>query len=370
MNCNGGVGASKARMVLVNAVTDMCPAPFPQFRCRRFHSPTQSRSTQRERNLVAPVVVTQALTTLNGANRRDYNAPVVSHTYLRLAAAALLAGSSPLGAQQCAPAKASQQVKIVIASVEFPVNGTLPEELRAEIRKNVQEHEVSVDAGTPDNDWLDELNEVTARDTLMNAGYFHAQIRTTPFLIRAEARQRTYAVQIETETGPLFRLGEVRFEGTTVFTHADLRKQLPVTGELFSLPKVRRAIESISRMYRAKGYIDLTVEPVIDVDDENRQINLTFKLSEEVQYRVGSVKIVGVDDATKNRLTNELAPDSVLDMSILESFRAEDDRAVEIRRHTRERIADIILDVRKKECVETSSITEPRPTPQRHVSAR
>lgn len=77
---------------------------------------------------------------------------VVRQTYLRLAAAALLAGSSPLPAQQCAPAKESQQVKIVIASVEFPVNDTLPEELRAEIRKKAQEHEVSVDAGTPDKD--------------------------------------------------------------------------------------------------------------------------------------------------------------------------------------------------------------------------
>ena len=43
---------------------------------------------------VAPVVVTQALvSTLNVMNRKDYTAPVVGHTYLRLAAAALLAGS-------------------------------------------------------------------------------------------------------------------------------------------------------------------------------------------------------------------------------------------------------------------------------------
>src|SRR5262249_41636547 len=104
-------------------------------------------------------------------------------------------------------------------------------------------------------------------------------------------------------------------------------------------------------LYRSKGYIDLTVEPVIDVDDENRRINITFKLTEEVQYRVGTVKILGADDATTNRLVEQLATGSVFDMSVLKNFEDKDGRSVEIRRHTRERIADIIVDVRKKDCV-------------------
>lgn len=186
----------------------------------------------------------------------------------------------------------------------------------------------------------------------MNGGYFHAQIQATPFLIRAEARQRTYAVRIEAETGPLFRLGEVRFENATAFPLRELRKQLPMTGELFSLLQVRRAIESISRMYRTKGYIDLTIEPVMDADEENQKINLTLKLSEEVQYRVGSVKILGADDATKNRLTQQLALDSVFDMAVLDSLWAGDERSVEIRRHTRERTVGVTVDVHKKDCVQ------------------
>jgi len=181
-------------------------------------------------------------------------------------------------AQECAPAHwtDTSQIKIVIASVEFPAHDNFSDDLRGQVMRNVEEREITIDAATPDSDWLDELSEVTARDTLMNAGYFHAQLRTIPFLIRAEAHQRTYAVRIEADTGPLFRLSAVYFENAIVFTNDELKKQARLTsGEPFSLAGTRRAIESIARLYRTKGYIDATIEPVVQVDDEKQQIDLT-----------------------------------------------------------------------------------------------
>jgi len=307
--------------------------------------------------------VTQALvSTLNVMNRKDYTAPVVGHTYLRLAAAALLAGSFtpfPSNAQECDSSHrtdTSQQIRIVITSVEFPTNDHLSDELRTQLRENIEEREISIDPEQPDSHWLDELNEVTARDTLMNAGYFKAQLQTIPFLIHAEAHQRTYALRIEAQSGPLFRLGEVRFENATVFSNDELRKQARLTiGEPFSLAGTRSAIESIGRLYGTKGYIDETTEPVIQVDDEKQQIDLTFKLSEEAQYRVRTVEIHGMDDATKKRLADRLEPGRILDMSVLKSLRDEAERNVEIRRSTREHTVDIVVDVLKKSCVENAA---------------
>jgi len=297
--------------------------------------------------------VTQTLTTLNGANRRDYTASVVGHMYLRIAAAALLAGFSSilLNAQDCDPHhKDASKIKVIIASVEFAANDNLPEELRTQLKENVQKTEIGIDADTPDWNWFDELNEVTT-ESLMNAGYFHAQVHTTPFLIRAQADQRTYALRIDAQAGTLFRLGAVRFENGTVFTEDELRKRARLTiREPFSLARTRRAIESISRLYGTKGYIDVSIEPVMQVDDEKQQIDLTLKLSEEAQYRVGTLEILGMNEATKNRLADRLPPGHILDMSLLKSPRGEDDRYVEIRRNTGEHTADVVVDIRKKSC--------------------
>jgi hypothetical protein len=77
-------------------------------------------------------------------------------------------------AQECDTTRrkdVSEQIKIVISGVEFPTNDNLSHELRTQLRENIEEREISIDPRQPDSYWLDELNEVTARDTLMNAGY-------------------------------------------------------------------------------------------------------------------------------------------------------------------------------------------------------
>jgi outer membrane protein assembly factor BamA len=285
------------------------------------------------------------------------------NVYLHLSIAALSATLvtpflSNATSQECdssssRPLNASQQIKINIASVEFPVDDTLSDELHMQLRRTVQNEKFSVAAGTPDTDWLDELSEVVVRDVLVNAGYFKAQTRTIPYLIRAEAHQRFYAVRIESESGPLYRLGEIQFENVTVFDQADLRRQFRLrAGEPFDISMIREGIESITRLYSTKGYIDETILPQIDVDDEKQQINMIMRISEEVQYRVGTVQFLGLDDGMKNRLVDQLEPGRVFNMPVLKSFLDADERTVTINRNTPDRTVDIALDVRQKGCVE------------------
>ena len=81
---------------------------------------------------------------------------MIGHMYLRIAAAVLLAGfaSIPSNAQDCDPHhRDASNIKVTIASVEFPANDNLPEELRSQIKEKVQETEISIDADTPDSNW-------------------------------------------------------------------------------------------------------------------------------------------------------------------------------------------------------------------------
>jgi hypothetical protein len=282
--------------------------------------------------------------------------------FLRLIAA-ILAGLMPaslahLQAQECngvnsRSLETAHQIKIMITSVEFPVGDVLPDQIRTQLKRNVEKQEFIIDPGEPDTEWLSQLNEVVVRDVFANAGYFLAQTSTTPYLIRAEAEKRFYTVRIDAEGGLLYRLGELRFENASVFPQDDIRRQVGMmTGEPFDVAKVRKAIESITALYSTKGYIDATIEPRMDVDDKKQLINLTLRVSEETQYSVGMVEILGLEDGAKNRLVDRLQPGRVFDASVLHSFLEADGRNVALDRHVHDGIVDVVLDARESSCIE------------------
>jgi outer membrane protein assembly factor BamA len=155
-------------------------------------------------------------------------------------------------------------------------------------------------------------------------------------------------VRIEAQPGSLYRVADIQFTGATVFDQAELRKKIRLkAGDPFSLAAILQGIEAVHKLYSTKGYIDAALEPQMDIDDEKLQINLTMKVTEEAQYRVGSVEILGLDDAAKNRLMERLQPGRVFDMSVLKPFREMDERSVEIRRNVRDRTVNLVVDARK-----------------------
>jgi len=292
--------------------------------------------------------------------------------YLRLSAAALFVSLmtpclSQATSQECDGASqrlkdTPRPIKVIIASVEFQDGDGLPEEIHAQIKREIKK-EFSTGPGTPDMDWVNELDEVAVRGALQNAGYFKAQANTTPYLIRAEAHRLQYAVRIDVESGPQYRVGKIEFADFTAFTEEELRKQVQLaTGEVFDVGKIRETLDSILRLYQAKGYIDLTIEPQMEIDDEKHQITVVLKVSEEAQYRVGTVEILGVEEKMKKRLAALLEPGEIFDAAALTRFMKENasllpegaslERNLYVRRDTQDRMVDITVDVRPKVCSE------------------
>ena len=242
----------------------------------------------------------------------------------------------------------------------------MPEELHAQIKRDIAKQEFRVGSGTPDMDWVNELDEAVLLDALQKAGYFKAQPHTTPYLIRAEAHRLQYAVRIDVESGPQYRVGEIQFADFTAFTEEDLRKQVQLTaGEVFDVAKIRDTLDSIRRLYLAKGHIDVTIEPQMEIDDEKHQIAVMLKLSEETQYRVRDVEILGVEEKMKKRLAALLEPGEIFDAAALTRFMKDNvsvlpagvsvERNVYVRRDTPDRMVDITVDVRPRGCSEDAA---------------
>ena len=302
-----------------------------------------------------------------------YTFAVAREIYLRLSAAALFVSLmtpclSQATSQECDGASqrlkdTPRPIKVIIASVEFQDGDGLPEELHAQIKRDIAKQDFRVGPGTPDMDWVNELDGAVLLDALQKAGYFKAQPHTTPYLIHAEAHQLQYAVRIDVESGPQYRVGKIEFADFTAFTEEDLWKQVQLaTGEVFDVGKIRDTLNSILRLYQAKGYIDLTIEPQMEIDDEKHQIALVLKVSEEAQYRVGTVEILGVEEKMKKRLAALLEPGEIFDAAALTRFMKENasllpegaslERNLYVRRDTQDRMVDITVDVRPKVCSE------------------
>jgi outer membrane protein assembly factor BamA len=190
---------------------------------------------------------------------------------------------------------AAQETKINIMGVEFRGEDALPPDLQAKLTDNIQHSNISIASAAPDSDRFIELGEVVVKGFLEDLGYLTATVDTTPYLVSSEETRRSYVVALTIETGPQYRLHRLNFEGFSAFEASELRKQIDLSpGDLFNVSKVRGAMDSLTKLYSSRGYIDMTPEPVMKLDKEHQQIDLVLKLDEGKQYRLASFEVLGL----------------------------------------------------------------------------
>jgi len=213
----------------------------------------------------------------------------------------------------------SQGVVIVIDSVELQDEPALTPEIRVRVLKDFKQGDLHASSAA-DMVWRDELAE-KVQLALQDQGYFKALVDVTSGLIRAEVQRLHYWVSVQAEAGPQYRLGGVKFENVAEFDQSKLRAQLPLEeGDLFSVPKVREALDNLRRLYGKLGYIDFTAEPQTDIDEDAHRIDLTLKLNVGSQYRLRSVTILGFDAAVEKRLRSKFEAGEVFDPTTVDEF--------------------------------------------------
>lgn len=197
-----------------------------------------------------------------------------------------------------------QATRISIVGIEFQGENPLSDALRAQLVKDIQQQERWVTPERPDSSWVDEsLYPITV--ALHNLGYFKASVESTPYLVRALPAERFYVIRVAVESGPIFRLGNLRFASTSetplVFPEALLRQQIRMQeGEVFDVSKIRDGLEAIYRRYSSKGYVDATPEPVTTIDESGLRIDLLISLDQQRPYRIAKTTFRGLDANAQN----------------------------------------------------------------------
>src|SRR6266851_867352 len=240
---------------------------------------------------------------------------------------------------------------------------------------------ITVLTKTYDREKLNEDLEVGIRSLYQDNGYFKAAIKD-PILDNVDVKHRGVGVPVPglgPHTGKAVNItipieeGERYKMGALKIVSADPDKSLSLKvealksifplheGDIFSVGKVRKTLENYGKVYGEYGFIDFTAEPDTQVDDDGKKINLTLRFNEDKQYFVRRIEFTGNTTTRDKVIRRELLLDegqlfnkraweiSILRLNQLDYFdRIEADKAVEIKRDTKEGTVDLNLKLKEK----------------------
>jgi outer membrane protein assembly factor BamA len=225
------------------------------------------------------------------------------------------------------PAPVPSPVRVRVTSVDFAGTDAIPEDVKEEISAELRSHVFQPDTDSAYlNDVANEIAEVNLRGALQNRGYFKATPAAKLTTTESRGTEISVSAILSAAPGPQFRVGDIRVEsadgGSLHFSPAVLRGLVPLqTGELFNVATIRIGLDNLRRAYVREGYVDMTAEPVIEIDEAHEAIDIVLKINQEAQYRVGSIEFLGVNTATQQKLLESLPKSGqIFDSTRLDDF--------------------------------------------------
>jgi outer membrane protein insertion porin family len=240
---------------------------------------------------------------------------------------------------------------------------------------------INVGSKTFDRSKLDEDLEVGIRGLYQDNGYFKVLVKDpiletvdvdrggVPFLpLPGVGRKhgKITAITIPIEEGGRYRMGALKIvsadpdKGLSLKADA-LKAMFPIKeGDIFSAGKVRKAFDDYKKAYGQYGFIDFTSEPVFDIDEAGKRINLTLKFDEQKMYYVRRIEFSGNTTTRDKVIRREILIDegqlfnqrfwevSILRLNQLDYFEKIKPEDAEIKRNTKEGSVDINLKLKEK----------------------
>ncbi len=147
------------------------------------------------------------------------------------------------------------------------------------------------------------------RDFYLDHGYVTASVGT-PVLAYSDGKAgllrkkpvKWLHVDIPVVEGDQYRVGEVSFEGVTVFKEAALRPIFKLaTGDVYDDSKLKKGYEKIRDIYGSTGYFQMTGFTKRKPDPEGKIVDLTLTMEEDKRYYVGRITFTG-NDSTRDKV--------------------------------------------------------------------
>jgi len=130
------------------------------------------------------------------------------------------------------------------------------------------------------------------RSRYLDAGFLNFDVDSTQVTLTPD--RRDIYITINIDEGEQFRIGEVDLAGDLVVPAQELRELVEVKpGEIFSRRRVVDSAERITRRLGVEGFAFANVNPIPEVDEQNREVALTFFVDPGPRVYVRRINISG-----------------------------------------------------------------------------
>jgi outer membrane protein assembly factor BamA len=199
--------------------------------------------------------------------------------------------------------KAPTVPEISIVDVELVGAFQLPVSDQTQIVTSVKQ----ATRGTSLDDVRDEgVERIT--EAWQDRGYFKARVTGETRTLGVSPESQRIALSVQVEEGLRYNLKDITFKNNKAIVDVDtLRGFFQIAdGEVFSREKIAKGLDDLRRAYGEIGFINFTSVPDTQFDDESGLISLVIDLDEGKQFRTGSVKVLGLDEVSREEMLKAL----------------------------------------------------------------
>jgi outer membrane protein insertion porin family len=233
---------------------------------------------------------------------------------------------------------------------------------------------------TFDRNKLSEDLESGIRGLYQDNGYFRAVVNppvlktvdtsrpglpgSIPLLSSSHGKATNITIAID--EGERYRMGSLTIRSADpdtplYFKQEYLKRVFPLKeGQIFSADKIRKALKEYQKLYGEFGYIDFVAQPLTDVDDAKKVVNLTLEFDQQKQFFIRRIEFTGNTTTRDKVIRRELLLDegqvfnnrlwelSILRLNQLNYFDTIKPESAELKRNPKEGTVDILLKVKEK----------------------
>jgi hypothetical protein len=183
------------------------------------------------------------------------------------------------------------------------------------------------------SDWIGDVEDRVGRAETdgwpdrENQGYLGFSVQARWKMLRREPGLLHVLVTIVLDEGQQKRLKAITFRylgapvASSIFDSSDLRRLTPLNdGEVYNSDKVRAGLDAVARAYHERGFVGLTSNVEMQVDQTNQTVAVLVELSEGQQYRWGNIQVIGLDPSLEKVLRSQLQAGSPVNPKTIEDF--------------------------------------------------
>ncbi|HEX2769507.1 MAG TPA: outer membrane protein assembly factor BamA, partial [Geobacteraceae bacterium] len=189
--------------------------------------------------------------------------------------------------------KISEGKKVFIQTIRFEGNRAFSPRKLKKVMETSEKWFLSwiTGAGTYKEDALkNDANLIT--DFYYNNGYVNVKVGEPKVELTADKKGLTVTVGI-TE-GDQFKSGSIGFKGDLLESEVELAKKVKLkTGEIFDRSLLRADVSTLTDLYGDKGYAFANISPLSKVNNEQKNIDITYEFEKGEKVSIDRINISG-----------------------------------------------------------------------------